>query len=89
MENLASASKPDLVSWRFVQLGILLDTPPVDKQITYIETIMQKYPASPLREEWLHNLCSLYPGAEKKLRAYDLLITQLASKQTMPTYIYE
>jgi tetratricopeptide (TPR) repeat protein len=89
MEGIASATKPDLISWRFVQMGIYLDNPPPEKQITYIETLMQKYPDSPLREEWLHSLTALYPSAEKQLRAYDLLISQLASNETMPTYLYE
>jgi tetratricopeptide (TPR) repeat protein len=89
MEFIASASRPDIISWKFVQIGIQLDKPPVDKQITYVETVMQKYPSSPLREEWLYYLTALYASDEKRLQAYDVLITQLGSSGKMPIYLYE
>jgi tetratricopeptide (TPR) repeat protein len=89
MESLTSASIPDQISWKFVQVAIRLDAPPPDKQITYIETLMQKYPSSPLREEWLHALTGLYPSMQKRLQVYDLLISQLASHEKMPVYLYE
>jgi tetratricopeptide (TPR) repeat protein len=89
MESLTSATNPDLVSWKFVQLGIRLDKPPPEKQITYIETLIQKYPSSPLREEWVHTLCGLYLSEEKQLQTFDLLIVQLASHEKIPLYLYE
>jgi len=93
MENIAAAAEPDLISYHFVSLGIKADNSPRSKQIGYYETLVNKYPQSPLREEWHKNLGILYAqeggDLSKALSHYTILVEQFPNSKEYPDYLYE
>ncbi len=93
MENISSAAEPDLISYHFVSLGIKVDNSPSSKQIGYYETLVKKYPESPLREEWHKKLGDLYAmdggDLSKALLHYTALADQFPTSKQYPDYLYE
>ena len=60
MENINSASQPDLVAWDFVRLGIRVENSPVTKQIGYFKALIDNYKTSKNIEFWHAELARLY-----------------------------
>ncbi len=50
--NKATVTHPDQASWEFVQTRLETDTVKASKEKDYIETLIKKYPDSPLQETW-------------------------------------
>ena len=93
MENLNSASEPDLVSWEFVNLGISVDKPAIEKQNGYFRMLVTKYPASKYREDWYAAIASLGEKNDStlvnSLAQYKILIEQFKSSPKYPDYLYK
>ena len=92
MENINSASQPDLVAWDFVKLGIRVDNSSASKQIGYFETLINNYPNSNYREYWHAELADLYSKEEvtleKALEQYNILVQLSAKSKKYPEYLY-
>jgi len=93
MENLNTSAEPDLIAYHFVDLGIKADNSSVSKQIGYFETLVQKYPQSPLREIWFERLGDMYAGEAKDpanaLKYYSALVSQFPASKKYPDYLYK
>jgi tetratricopeptide (TPR) repeat protein len=93
MENINTASQPDRISLSFVELGIRLDNPPLLKQIGYYETLIKKYPDSPLQEQCFANLAQLYSKKDstfsKAVEIYNKLISKYPSSVYLVDYLYQ
>jgi TolA-binding protein len=92
MENINSASRPDLVAWDFVKLGIRLDQSAISKQIGYYETLTSKYQNSTYKEYWHAELAVLYAQEdatqEKALEHYNILAQSSTQSRHYPDYLY-
>jgi tetratricopeptide (TPR) repeat protein len=93
MAQIGTHDHPDELAWDFVQLGITVEKSPLHKQIGYIETLVEKYPQSSLREDWLSLLAGLHAQTDSTLtRAldyYNLLCRQFTASKHYPEYLYE
>lgn len=93
MENISTASEPDLVSWEFVSLGIQVDDPTVDKQSGYYRMLIGKYPKSNYRENWHAEIARLAEQNDSTLvnglEQYRILTEQFKSSTRYPEYLYK
>ena len=92
MENLSSASEPDLISWEFVKLGVIVDKPSIQKQTGYYNMLLSKYPESIYREQWHAEIGRLSRQDEttyaEALAQYKILIEHYKSSPEYPQYLY-
>jgi len=91
MENLTSASLPDMIAWEFVKAGIRSDNPSAGKQIGYYQMLIDKYPSSQYREDWHATLAGLLAENDSSLQAaekqYQLLTDQFRENPRFPEYL--
>jgi tetratricopeptide (TPR) repeat protein len=91
MENISTASAPDVVAWRFVQTGIQVDKPVDAKQISYYRMLLDNYPESKNREHWLAQMATLYSREDstknKALNLYTDLCGTFAESVDYPAYL--
>ena len=92
VENSATCNNPDEASWLMVQTRVLVDTVSVKKQKQYIEVLLTKYPASPLKETWLRSLAhalAFEEGFEGNAEKYfKELISGFKNSESFPSYLY-
>jgi TolA-binding protein len=92
MENLADASDPEFVSWKFVELGIRLDQSTPQKQISYYTTLLTKYPNSIYSEEWHKRLAKLYFESDslqaQATEQYGILTQKFPESPFRPEYLF-
>lgn len=92
VENLKTCTHPDEASWLMVQTGVSVDTLDVLKQKKYIETLLNKYANSSLRETWISTLANdlaFTVGQEDASKNYfQQLINSFKSSKEYPGYLY-
>ncbi|MEJ2052801.1 MAG: tetratricopeptide repeat protein [Calditrichaceae bacterium] len=90
--NIESCSRPDEASWMRIDAGLSIDTLGVAREKTLIEALINKYPNSPLMEEWFRTLAyslsfneSYFETAESYFKQ---LISKYKSSDYYPSYLY-
>ncbi len=92
MENLATASEPDKVSWEFVKLGVIVDKPLSQKQTGYYSMLLTKYPNSKYKEEWHSEIGRLQREDNatyaEALSQYKILVENYKTSPDYAQYLY-
>jgi len=92
VENISTCSEPDEASWLMVQTKINIDTISLEKQKSYIETLIKKYPQSPLREQWYENLAHTLAFDTRFIddaeEYFKKLISEFKESERYPSYLF-
>ena len=92
VENIKTCSAPDEASWLMVQSSIAVDTVSLSKQKSYLETLIKKYPQSPLKEKWMetlaHNLSFDQRYQADARKYFQQLVEQFPQSKRYSDYLY-
>lgn len=91
MENAESCSRPDESAWLLVKTAIKPDSARVQTEKRFVEALINKYPDSPLKEEWLRTLAidlafdsSL---VKESVKYFKILVEQFRQSDQYPQYL--
>lgn len=92
IKNTATNSAPDEASWLLVQIAINQDTVKIGRQKIFLETLIQKYPDSPLTEDWYKNLACILAFdsgyVKESLKYFKLLTEKFPASKQYPDYLF-
>lgn len=91
MENINSATNPDIIASAFVECVNRVDNPGAEKKINYYAKLIKDYPQSNLVENWHENIGSTYlydlKNTNSALKEYDYLSTNFKESDNYPRYL--
>ncbi len=92
VENIETCDQPDVASWMMVKTRLESDTVSAAKTKSYISGLLNKYPDSPLREEWLayEAYTFSFDSAQGRVAAndYQRLIQDYKNSERYPSYLF-
>ncbi len=86
-----TCSRPDESAWLLIKTTLRSDTTDLSKEKKLVEALLQRYPSSPLVEEWMRSLAldmafdSSY--AAQSIRYFKKLIHEFPTSPKMPGYL--
>ncbi len=91
VENSSTCTRPDESAWLLVRTTLKPDSQKIENEKRFIEALIEKYPNSSLKEEWLRTLAidlafdsSL---TQESLKYFKLLIDQFPHSPQYPQYL--
>ncbi len=87
----STCSRPDESAWLLIKTTLKADTTDLAKEKKLVEALIQKYPTSPLREEWMRSLAldmafdSSYTA--QSIAYFKKLIASFPDSPRMPGYL--
>lgn len=91
VKNSATCSHPDESAWMLIKTTVQGDSVDLGKEKRLVEALMQKYPNSRLKEEWLRSLAlgmafdSTY--TKQSITYFKTLIAQYSNSSQLPRYM--
>lgn len=93
VDNINTCSAPDEASWLLVKTSIALDTLSLDDEKRFIETLISRFPDSPLQEDWFSYLAetlAFEPRFSEQSKLYfERLIKDYKKSPGYPGYLFK